>query len=357
MLEIKETAGAEAILPYYYGGSNGLLTQNTNDAELWRRFGTSRLATTICAAPTGAANLALYGKMPTVVYQDYPPREADHPVGRQSVGVGHPPHPLHQGGAGGRRDARRDRSADDVAREEGGPAPRACGPAPTCRSRWRCTGCCSRKDTPTRRFSRRTRTAPIACARRPRPWTIERAAAEARDRSRGAPPARRSLRRSRRRRSSAAAGASSATATAAAPRPPSSRCPSVGGKFGVRGGGYSMSNSLGLRPQVRGSWIDTPEPATRLVNMNHLGRALLEYTTPPVNMLFVYNCNPLTTAPGSEPRARRAEARRPLHGRLRAGLHRHRALRRRGAAGDDVPRALRHRQGLRSDHAAAGAGR
>src|SRR6187402_345193 len=72
MEEIKEAHGAEAILPYYYGGSNGLITHMTNDAELWRRFGTSRLATTICAAPTGAASLALYGKMPTVVYQDYP---------------------------------------------------------------------------------------------------------------------------------------------------------------------------------------------------------------------------------------------------------------------------------------------
>src|SRR6188472_417351 len=72
MTEIKRTAGATAILPYSYGGSNGLLTQDTNDAELWRRFGTSRLARTICAAPTSAAATALYGKMPTVVYQDYP---------------------------------------------------------------------------------------------------------------------------------------------------------------------------------------------------------------------------------------------------------------------------------------------
>src|SRR3954468_1809305 len=63
MSEIKARHGGEAILPFYYGGSNGPLTQNTNDAELWRRFGTSRLATTVCAAPTGAANLALYGKM------------------------------------------------------------------------------------------------------------------------------------------------------------------------------------------------------------------------------------------------------------------------------------------------------
>ena len=64
--------GGESILPFSYGGSNGLLTQDNLDATLWRRFGTSRLARTVCAAPTGAANLALYGKMPSVTYQDYP---------------------------------------------------------------------------------------------------------------------------------------------------------------------------------------------------------------------------------------------------------------------------------------------
>ena len=70
--EAKSAHGAESILPYSYGGSNGLLTQDNLDAQLWRRFGTSRLARTVCAAPTGAANLALYGKMPSVTYQDYP---------------------------------------------------------------------------------------------------------------------------------------------------------------------------------------------------------------------------------------------------------------------------------------------
>src|SRR5712671_1603786 len=68
----KAAAGGESILPYSYGGSNGLLTQDNLDAQLWRRFGTSRLARTGCAAPTGAANMALYGKMPSVTYQDYP---------------------------------------------------------------------------------------------------------------------------------------------------------------------------------------------------------------------------------------------------------------------------------------------
>jgi anaerobic selenocysteine-containing dehydrogenase len=59
------------VLPFCYGGSNGLITQDTNDAALFRGFGTSRLARTVCAAPTGAANMALYGKMAGIVYQDY----------------------------------------------------------------------------------------------------------------------------------------------------------------------------------------------------------------------------------------------------------------------------------------------
>jgi anaerobic selenocysteine-containing dehydrogenase len=33
------------------------------------------------------------------------------------------------------------------------------------------------------------------------------------------------------------------------------------------------------------------------VNMNHLGRALTEYTDPPVDVLFVYNANPAATVP------------------------------------------------------------
>src|SRR5512134_337820 len=70
--ETRERWGGESILPYSYGGSNGLLTQDTGDATLFRRLGTSRLARTVCAAPTGAANGALYGKMPSVTYEDYP---------------------------------------------------------------------------------------------------------------------------------------------------------------------------------------------------------------------------------------------------------------------------------------------
>jgi anaerobic selenocysteine-containing dehydrogenase len=71
--------------------------------------------------------------------------------------------------------------------------------------------------------------------------------------------------------------------------------PAVGGKFGVRGGGYTLSNSGSWG--VTKSWIGADEPATRVVNMNHLGRMLTEPVDPPVKVLFVYNCNPLATAP------------------------------------------------------------
>src|SRR5262249_4191090 len=73
------------------------------------------------------------------------------------------------------------------------------------------------------------------------------------------------------------------------------RPPAVGGKFGVRGGGYSMSNSASW--DIDRTWIGTPEPSTRRVNMNHLGRALTRYDDPPVKVLFVYNCNPAASAP------------------------------------------------------------
>ena len=71
MLEARRKWGGESILPYSYGGSNGLLTQDTSDATLFRRLGASRLARTVCAAATGAANMAMYGKMPSITYQDF----------------------------------------------------------------------------------------------------------------------------------------------------------------------------------------------------------------------------------------------------------------------------------------------
>jgi anaerobic selenocysteine-containing dehydrogenase len=73
--------------------------------------------------------------------------------------------------------------------------------------------------------------------------------------------------------------------------------PAVAGKFGVRGGGYSMSNSAAWN--ITRPWLD-PEPQTRVVNMNKLGRALTEFDNPPIKSLFVYNCNPVATMPDQQ---------------------------------------------------------
>jgi anaerobic selenocysteine-containing dehydrogenase len=294
MSEIKTRDGGSAILPFSYGGSNGLLTQDTNDAELWRRFGTSRLARTVCAAPTGAANEALYGKMASVAYRDYPCARLIvlWGVNPAASGIHLVPFIKEAQAAGARLvvvDPRRTalakradlhlsvRPGTDVAValaihrvlfEEGHADFAFLGQHATGIERLR-----------------------AAAAE----WTVERAAREAEidpadlrrfaDLYVSASPAvvRCGWGVERNRNGGSAAAAILAL-------------PAVAGKFGVRGGGYSMSNSpaFGLKSA---NWIDTPEPATRLVNMNHLGRALTEFTDPPVQMLFVYNCNPLATMP------------------------------------------------------------
>ena len=294
MTEIKASHGAEAILPYYYGGSNGLLTQSTNDAELWRRFGTSRLATTICAAPTSAAALGLYGKMATVVYQDYPQAKLIilWGVNPSASGIHLVPFIKEAQAAGATLVVIDPRTTSLAKAADLHLAVRPGTDLPVALALHRVMfeeGHADQAflDAHTHGWEGLREAAGS--------WTIERAAAEAAidpaalrrlaDLYVGSSPALVrcgwGLERNRN-------GGNAAAAVLA--------LPSVGGKFGVRGGGYSMSNSLafGLKSAA---WIDTPEPSTRLVNMNHPGRALLEYSTPPVKMLFVYNCNPLATAP------------------------------------------------------------
>ena len=68
---VRDGRGGEGILPFSYGGSNGYLSQDTTDARLFYRLGASRLARTVCAAPSSAANGGLYGKMTGIAYPDY----------------------------------------------------------------------------------------------------------------------------------------------------------------------------------------------------------------------------------------------------------------------------------------------
>jgi len=295
MRAIRDRWGAEAILPFCYGGSNGLLTQDTTDAALFRGFKTSRLARTVCAAPTGAANQALYGKMPGVTYVDYPHARLIvlWGVNPSASGIHLVPY-IREAQRVGARLVVIDPRATTLARHADihiAPRPGTDLPLALALHRF-----LFENGFADEQFLAQYTTGAEELRARAAEWTIERAAETA-----GVEVAR--LQRFAELYASTSPavvrcgwgvernrnGGSAAAAIMA--------LPAVAGKFGVRGGGFSMSNSTALGIKAA-KWMDeVPEPGTRLVNMNHLGRALLEYTDPPVKMLFVYNCNPLATMP------------------------------------------------------------
>jgi anaerobic selenocysteine-containing dehydrogenase len=295
MTRIRETHGAEAILPFCYGGSNGLLTQNTNDAALFRGFGTSRLDRTVCAAPTGAANQGLYGKMAGVTYEDYPHARLIVLWGVNPAASGIHLIPfIREAQKRGARLVVIDPRGTSTAHQADMHLPVRPGtdlPVALALHRY-----LFENGHADEAFLAAHTTGADKLRARAGEWTIERAArvaqidaaqlAEFAELYASTSPAliRCGWGLERNRNGGGAAAAVMAL-------------PAVAGKFGVRGGGFSMSNSSvwGIKAA---SWMDdTPEPQTRLVNMNHLGRALLEYDSPPVDMLFVYNCNPLATMP------------------------------------------------------------
>ncbi len=61
-----------------------------------------------------------------------------------------------------------------------------------------------------------------------------------------------------------------------------------------------MSNSSAWREIDGSAGARAAEPATRLVNMNHLGDALAARGRDSVDLLFVYNANPLMTIPAQD---------------------------------------------------------
>ena len=164
--ESREKWGGESILPYSYGGSNGLLTQDTSDATLFRRLGASRLARTVCAAATGAANSAMYGKMASVTYLDFSDARLIVDLGRKPLGHRHSPGAAHPRSAAPRRAAHRRRSPDDATGQTRGHSPRHSSRAPTCRWRSPSIVTCSKPVARIRSSSPPTRAARIGCARR-----------------------------------------------------------------------------------------------------------------------------------------------------------------------------------------------
>ncbi len=296
LTEIRAEHGGEAILPVSYGGSNGLITQDTSDARLFRRLGAARLARTVCAAPTGVANTTMYGKMASVVYEDYPEAKVILVWGANPAASGIHLMPYLK--------AARDRGATLVVVD-----PRATTLArqadihlaPQPGSDVALALALHRHLFETGRADQAFLDRHTLGARRLReraaPWTFDRAAQAS-----GVPASQIEhvaelyattspalvkcgwgLERNRN-------GGNAAMAVLA--------LPAVGGKFGVRGGGFSMSNSSALG--VGSPWLTDAEADTRVVNMNRVGRELLEPSGTPIRALFVYNCNPAVTLPDQQ---------------------------------------------------------
>ena len=294
MMQARSEFGAESVLPFYYGGSNGLLTSEMEDARLFRTFGASRLARTVCAAPTSAAATAMYGKMAGVAYEDYSHAKLIVVWGANPPASGiHLMAHIKQAQKNGARLVVVDPRRTPLARTADLHLPVAPGTdvgvaLAVIRELFES----SRAD---QKFLDTHASGTEALRAAAASWTMARAAEVARiDEGQlrlfanwyadTTPAVIRCGWGQERNRN----GGSATMAILA--------LPAVGGKFGVRGGGYTMSNSgaWGLSSEA---WINSPLPDSRIVNMNHLGRALLEYDAPPVKVLFVYNCNPLATMP------------------------------------------------------------
>jgi anaerobic selenocysteine-containing dehydrogenase len=292
--EVRRRAGGEAILPFCYGGSNGLLTQESIDARFFRRLGASRLARTVCAAPTGAAALGLYGKMSGVSFEDYPSARLIvlWGVNPSASGIHLVPFVREAQRKGATLvviDPRRTalaRQADlHLALRPGTDLPVALAVHRVL----------FEQGLADEAFLRDHATGVAELRAAAGPWTIARAAQVA---------------------GLDAADLEQFARLYATMSPALIRCgwglernrngghavmavlalPAVAGKFGVRGGGYSMSNSGAWRLNNR-DWIGVDAPATRLVNMNQLGDALQTLRDPKIEVLFVYNANPAATIP------------------------------------------------------------
>lgn len=292
---IRERSGGEAILPYHYGGSNGWLTEGALASRLFRRLGSSKLERTFCAAATTAATQGMYGVMPGVALEDL-----EHAklivlwgINPSATGIHLVPVIERAREAGAKLvvvDPRRTplaRRADlHLPVRPGADLPLALAMIHALFTRGHAN----------REFLAAHATGADELAIRAARWSIADAAEVAGldprvvDRfielyAATHPAVIRvgwGLERNRN-------GGSAVAAVLA--------LPAVAGKFGVRGGGYTMSNSDARWTVKRETAIAEPAPAARSVNMSDLAGALRNLRDPAIECLFVYNCNPVSTAP------------------------------------------------------------
>jgi anaerobic selenocysteine-containing dehydrogenase len=292
---IKARSGGEAILPYHYGGSNGWLTEGSLATRLFRRLGASTLERTFCAAATTAATRGMYGQMPGVALEDYAHAKLIVLWGVNPSATGiHLVPIIERARAGGAKLVVIDPRSTPLARHadlhlplrvgsdvavalavihalfERGHADREFLAAHAVEvdelairaARWSISGAAEAAGLEPRALDRLVELYANATPAVIRVgWGVER------NRNGG-----------------------SAVAAILA-------LPAIAGKLGVRGGGYTMSNGDARWGLTSETAIGEPAAPTRVVNMSELPRALRTLRDPRVECLFVYNCNPVATAP------------------------------------------------------------
>ncbi len=289
------THGAESVLPFHYGGSNGWLTEGALATRFFRRLGASNLDRTFCAAASTAAAHGLYGVIPGVALEDYTHAKLIVLWGVNPAATGIHLVPVierakEMGATLVVVDPRRTQLAKHADMHlpvrPGADLPVALAIANRIFERglaatdWLAAHASGVDELRTR------------AAR----WSLFAAAREAGisagqleefvdlyvDSSPAVIRAGWGLERNR--------NGGGATAAVLA-------LPAIAGKFGVRGGGYTMANSDAKWGVSSEMGIAQPKPPTRTINMSGLSRALVELRDPPISTLFVYNCNPAVTAP------------------------------------------------------------
>ncbi len=286
--------GGEAILPYHYGGTNGLLGDGFLDDYYFAALGTSRMAKTLCAAPSTAVAMDMYGRMPGVAFEDYPLAKCIIIWGANPKASNiHLVPFLRQAKKNGAFIASVNPVQTFSAQEVDLHLPVYPGAdLPVALAMIRLWKEAERFDL---QFLQNHAVGLDPLLEQANHWTVERAAEAARV----DPEAIRTLARvyaeatpalirtgwgtERNRNGGRALAAILAM-------------PALLGKFGVRGGGYTMSNSGAAQLDVtkifgRVSW------QTRIINQTQLGAVLTNDLQPPIKGLFVYNCNPVATAP------------------------------------------------------------
>jgi len=291
---IRDEHGGEAILPYYYGGSNGFMTDELVDSIFFARLGASRLGKTICAAPTTAVAEDMYGKMAGVAFPDYVDAEAiliwgANPKASNIHLIPYLREAKSRGAFIAVVDPVRQLSKDLVDLHlpvfPGADLPLALGMI----DYW------SKEGKLDRGFIEQHALGLEPLLDAASSWPLEKAAAEAgvdevklRELADRFASASRALLRCGWGLERNQNGGQAVAAVMA--------IPALLGKFGQRGCGFTLSNSGAGWMDDSQIW-DRTSWNTRVINMTELSIVLNKPPDPPILGLFVFNCNPVATVP------------------------------------------------------------